>query len=73
MRYQNYHMITFSERLTIEAMVKEGKKKTEIAKVIGCHRETIRREIERGSKDGSYDAAYAQSMLNMPKNAKTPE
>lgn len=33
MRYQNYHTITFSERLTIEAMVKEGKKKTEISRI----------------------------------------
>lgn len=66
----SYHIITFSERLSIESMLKAGKKSTEIAKAINCHRATIYREIERGTINGSYDAAYAQSTVNSPKNAK---
>jgi IS30 family transposase len=51
-------------------MLKAGKKGTEIAQVIGCHRATIYREIERGTINGGYSASYAQSTINMPKNAK---
>lgn len=65
-----YHSLTFSERLSIESMLKEGKKVAEISAEIGCHRATVYREIERGTLNGSYSAAYSQSTLNNSKNAK---
>ncbi len=43
--------LTFTERHTIEIMLKDGKDKKEIASVVGKHYTTIYREIKKGTMD----------------------
>ena len=43
-----YNHLTWDDRLKIEALLRVKTRISEIAKVIGCHRSTIYREIKRG-------------------------
>lgn len=46
---RNYKHLDITERNRIEAWLKEGKSKSEIARLLGRNRSTIRREIKRGT------------------------
>lgn len=63
---KQYHIVTFSERLSIETMLNAGENITSIANKIGCHRATIYNEIKRGTVNGHYEALHSQTMLNNP-------
>ena len=54
--------LTFEQRYTIAAMFQNGKKKSEIALIIGKHRSVITREIQRNcdKRSGKYAADLAQ-------------
>lgn len=64
-----YHIITYSDRLNIECLLSQGVSKTKIAKELGVARQSLHREIKRGTKEGAYKASYAQTLVNSPKNA----
>ena len=57
---KHYCQLTMVKRYQIEALIKEGVSKKKIAQIIGVHRSTIYREIQRNSIDGKYKAEYAQ-------------
>lgn len=48
-RKSSYSHLSATERGEIAAYLKMGKKPVEIARLQGCHRSTICREIKRGS------------------------
>ncbi len=43
-----WHQLTWADRLKIEVLVRAGKNQAEIARLIGCNRSTICRELKRG-------------------------
>lgn len=43
-----WHQLTWGDRLKIEVLYRAGKNQSEIAKLIGCNRSTICRELKRG-------------------------
>lgn len=43
-----WHQLSWSDRLKIEVLVKDGKSQADIARLIGCNRSTICRELKRG-------------------------
>ena len=46
-------MLTMYQQITIQTLAKQGKKKTEIARELGCHRNTVRNIIRVGqARDG---------------------
>ncbi|WP_168625414.1 helix-turn-helix domain-containing protein, partial [Streptococcus pyogenes] len=47
-RKSSYSHLSATERGEIAAYLKMGKKPVEIARLLGCHRSTICREIKRG-------------------------
>lgn len=63
----SYHQLTTKQRYQIAYLISRRKSYAEIAREIGCHRSTVKREIDRNSLklyDGSmeYDAVPAQSI-----------
>ena len=67
---KKYKPIMAEERVVIEKMRRAGCEKAEIARVIGCHERTLRRELARGmckqrnpdwSERYEYLADYAQA------------
>ena len=55
-----YKQIDEEERKCIASYIKEGKKPTEIAKILNRPRSTISREIKRNSTNKGYNPATAQ-------------
>ena len=55
-----YKQISEEERKYIEAYLKEGRKQTEIAKILNRPRSTISREIKRNSTNKGYNPVTAQ-------------
>lgn len=56
-----YTQLTMVQRYQIEALIREGIAQSAIARVIGVHRSTVLREIQRNRLDGEeYQAHYAQ-------------
>ena len=51
--------LTYEDRVIIFVMINENKTHAEIARIIGCHRTTISRELAR-AKPGEYDPRAAQ-------------
>ena len=51
------------ERLVIELMLSKNNSSSEIARFLGCSRQTVSREIKRnGDRHGVYNAVRAQNM-----------
>src|SRR3990167_4301393 len=61
-----YYQLTPDERYTIASMRAVGRRPAEIARVLGRHRSTICREIQRNrcAYDGNYRVQKAQSRTN---------
>lgn len=57
-----YHQLTEAKRLHIWAMRKEGKSQSEIARLLGVHRSTVCRELNRNSGPYGYEPQLAQRM-----------
>lgn len=61
MRQTGFRHLSSSDRVEIEVYLQEGTSQYEIARLIGCDRSTISREIKkRGAILSGYSAAYAQ-------------
>lgn len=57
---KKYRRLTYQERIVIETLLNQGKKKADIAKKIKRTRSTISREVNKwGDKPGAYDASLA--------------
>lgn len=57
---KKYRRLTYQERIIIETLLNQGKKKADIAKKIKRTRSTISREVNKwGNKPGSYDGSLA--------------
>ena len=60
-----YNQITLGQRQQIEVLVRMKTSKPKIAKLLGVHRSTVYRELNRNSGNyGSYNANYAQVFAN---------
>lgn len=64
---RTYKRMNYKDRERIQEMVKSGAKPDDIAAVIGVHRATIYRELERGGADREnyqrYSADKAQRAI----------
>ncbi len=56
----SYKQLTEKDRTLIWSLRRERKSQSEIARIIGCHRSTIGRELKRNSSLNGYDAHHAQ-------------
>ena len=57
---KKYRRLTYQERIIIETLLNQGKKKADIAKKFKRTRSTISREVNKwGDKPGSYDSSRA--------------
>jgi hypothetical protein len=56
-----FRQLSIDQRLTIENLQRKGCKQSEIARQLGVHRSTVKRELERNSINGVYKAAEAQA------------
>ncbi|WP_168434774.1 IS30 family transposase [Streptococcus pyogenes] len=63
-RKSSYSHLSATERGEIAAYLKMGKKPVEIARLLGCHRSTICREIKRGSVEQVKDKNGKQTFFN---------
>lgn len=58
-----YHHLTQEQRYKLEALVKAGLKKSQVATQLGVDRSTVYRELKRNkSKRGGYNGAFAQEL-----------
>lgn len=57
---RRYKAISFKDRQVIEEMAKAGVKPPELAKIIGVHVATMRRELQKGETENGYSAIAAQ-------------
>ncbi|MEX2155768.1 MAG: helix-turn-helix domain-containing protein [Gemmatimonadales bacterium] len=57
-----YHQVTFAERYTLGLLRQRGLAPAAIARVLGCHRSTIGREVRRNGTpgDGCYRPQLAE-------------
>lgn len=59
-----YSHLSQEQRYQIEALKKAGNSQTEIAQIVGCHKSTVCRELQRngfkGNRAGKYSAVTAQ-------------
>lgn len=58
-----YNRLTYKDRKLLESLLKRNTKVTSIAKIIGCTRSTIYRELKRVGSDQTYSADVAQQTL----------
>jgi IS30 family transposase len=59
---KNYTQLTQERRYQICALMKAGHSQTEIALMIGCHKSTITRELQRNTGQRGYRPQQAQKM-----------
>jgi hypothetical protein len=57
-----YSQLTLSQRLQIQQLHLKGSSQAAIAREIGVHRSTVKRELDRNSKEGEYQALEAQAV-----------
>lgn len=57
-----YHQLTLAQRLIIENMLARGAGQSAIARALGVHRSTVKRELERNSQNGNYSAEDAHAV-----------
>jgi len=65
-----YTQLTSEQRYQIYALLKVEQTQTEIAQVVGMHKSTISREIERNSGQRGYRPIQAQRMCDQRKQGK---
>jgi len=66
----SYHHLTMEERNVIYRMRFQNYSYAEIARCLGCHRSTIRRECKRNAMcDGRYESGPAQTRANSRRRA----
>jgi hypothetical protein len=58
----SYSRLTFSQRLTIQRLLRYSVSQSEIARRIGVHRSTVSHELRRNSWEGVYSARIAQGL-----------
>lgn len=65
MAKRKYKRLHYEDRQTIEAMSKQGSSVSDIAEVLGTHRDTIYREFKRCNATlKTYTAAAAAGIIN---------
>jgi IS30 family transposase len=70
---EGYHHLTYEERVRIETLLGESRNAAQIALRLGCHRSTVRRELQRnGNADGSYRAASAHQRAGRRPRGRPP-
>lgn len=69
----SYHHLTLCERGKIELMLKQGQRSPAIARELGCHATTIRREVQRNSTGGGYSAQAAQRLYEKRREGCRPK
>jgi hypothetical protein len=52
-------VLTYDQRKTIQTLHEQGQNMAAIARAIGVHRSTVKRELDRNTVDGKYDAHMA--------------
>lgn len=60
---RKYKKLTYQDRLYLQSEHEKGVPVTKIADELKVHRQTIYREIARGTLRGKYDAEYAQKQI----------
>lgn len=65
-----YRQITSGQRVIIQAMLKAGYKKAEIAREIGCHRSSVGREVRRGSVEQLEEIRTTSKRIEIPLTKK---
>lgn len=56
---KKYTQLSADQRYQLEALLKAGISKKEIASILGKHKSTIYRELQKGTKKKGYDASHA--------------
>lgn len=69
----SYHHLTLRERGKIELMLRQGQKPAAIARELGYDASSIRREIQRNTTPGGYDALVAQRRYEQRRTACRPK
>src|SRR5579864_577476 len=64
-------MLTMYQQITIQTLHKQGKNKTQIAKLLGCHRHTVRKILNRN--DPIEKQTSSKSSMFDPYKQHTPE
>lgn len=72
-RASKYHRLTIENRIIIWTLKKEGRSPTYIAKLLGCHRSTICRELNRNKSKKGYRAKKAQKIAEYRARKKAQE
>jgi lambda repressor-like predicted transcriptional regulator len=57
-----YSQLTLNQRQKIQELHRKGSSQAAIARQIGVHRSTVKRELDRNSKEGEYQAVEAQAV-----------
>jgi hypothetical protein len=57
-----FSQLTFSQRQKIQQLHRKGSSQAAIAREIGVHRSTVKRELDRNSKEGNYLAEDAHAV-----------
>jgi hypothetical protein len=57
-----YKQLSHNQRRQIEQLHRKGVSQSAIARTIGVHRSTVKRELERNSVEGEYKADHAQKV-----------
>ncbi len=77
---EGYHHLTYKQRCQIDALLKSGESRREIAVKICIHRSAIYRELERNSGKDGYDcdqahakACVRSSLANAQPRKMTPD
>jgi hypothetical protein len=68
-----HHQLSLDQRYTIHRMLKEAKSMAEIARAIGVHRSTVKRELDRNSENGVYNGQMAHIYARVRKTQAAKE